>query len=380
MLDLLSRGAALLTCHALLLACAPRPARIGAPCRPCAPSNVPSVSSAAAPPARPWALPAIPANTACTVHDTIARGDVSWPLRTRPDAIPSLLTRSGSVTAWLVPRVRNELPRAVVQIENSVLTVRAQLASEDMKFVLTSALVAEDFTIPDGISEHHLLTLEDGAPYLEVVLPYKMETTILAACEQLGLARRVLDLSGILPPLRRQILLPRGTKLRSPGGRELPVDKLETINGRGTYLTGSIEAELLDDDPVQPLVAFRQMCGGTVFGRVERRALRAVPASFLGYGTSAHCPNTGDHIFVMPELLTQLLQCDTALAIFLRTGTLEDAVGELKAHARFRLDEATGTGTRAITVLDPPVELLPFAHFSVRAEDLAVCRAAPEPD
>lgn len=64
-------------------------------------------------------------------------------------------------------------------------------------------------------------------------------------------------------------------------------------------------------------------------------------------------------------------------ARFLRTGTLEDAVGQLKPHARFRLDELAGAVTRAISVLDSPVELLPFAHFSLRAQDLSQCSPAP---
>lgn len=93
----------------------------------------------------------------------------------------------------------------------------------------------------------------------------------------------------------------------------------------------------------------------------------------LDWRPSASRVERGDHIREGEPTLSRLVQCRTSVPLFVRTGTLEDAVGALKPNARLQLDEPAQQHTVAISVLDSPVELLAQAHFSIRVSDLASC-------
>jgi hypothetical protein len=58
------------------------------------------------------ALPARPEHSACTVRDQVPLGGVAWPLRTRLDAVPTLVVEEARVTAWLSPGKRKYRPYA----------------------------------------------------------------------------------------------------------------------------------------------------------------------------------------------------------------------------------------------------------------------------
>jgi hypothetical protein len=112
-----------------------------------------------------------------------------------------------------------------------------------------------------------------------------------------------------------------------------------------------------------------------VVGFVAKRDLLGAPKTY--YGTSARCPNTGQHVFVTHGPLSDALTCPHELAVFLRSETLEDAVGVLKPGARFRVNAKEAGSTTLVWVEAPPAQ--PFEHvsFSVRTSDLSACVPAP---
>jgi hypothetical protein len=335
----------------------------------CTSRQPPHVVPASAPPA-PASLPALPRpppDAGCRVTDQLRFGDVAWKLRTRLDAVPAFVARTGSVTAWLLAswRTRSDGPVAVVQLENDALELRALVAAEDLRVVIKTPFVALSSVVPDGVTDRSVLRIEEGSALLELDLPQRESTGVEVPCGQLGLARRGLDASALLPKARRRASLAAGTQLVLASGRTLRVNDLATLTA------GEAEVDVLDDT-AQPLVAFHGTCGGLVFGRVAAAALRPLPT--IGSGTNARCPNTGDHIRVLGPKLSRPMQCKSPIPLFVRTGTLEDGVGVLKPQARFQLDEPAQQLTVAISVRDSPVELLAQAHFSIRRADLASCR------
>ena len=199
------------------------------------------------------------------------------------------------------------------------------------------------------------MRIEEGSALLELDLPQRESTGVEVPCGQLGLARRGLDASALLPKARRRASLAASMQLVLASGRTLRVNDLATLTA------GEAEVDVLDDT-AQPLVAFHGTCGGLVFGRVAAAALRPLPT--IGSGTNARCPNTGDHIRVLGPNLSRPMQCKSPIPLFVRTGTLEDGVGVLKPQARFQLDEPAQQLTVAISVCDSPVELLARAHSS----------------
>ena len=366
---------ALLGVSACACARASLPARSAAPCR----SSASVTNAAAAVPSEPdplAALPEVPTAGACKVEDQVQRNDVAWKLRTRLDAVPSLLVESGTVTAWLQHhwRTRGDGPNAVVELENAAMKLRAWVAPEDLNVVVKTAFVLQDSVIPDGVTEHRVVELDvDPDPdeiYLRFDLPQGEQALVPLLCTQLGLARRGIDTRALLPAEGDEVLVVRGAQLTLKSGRQLRVEDLSTVSGIGGYVSGGIAAILLDGDATRPLLRFEGTCGGTVFGRVARRDLRPMPN--LRHGTSARCPGTGAWAFINPTPLKHLKTCAADVPLFVRSSTLEDPIGVLKAHAPFQVDEA-GTPSVVISVLDSPVSLLPLAKLTIRARDLARC-------
>ena len=191
-------------------------------------------------------------DAACRVTDQLRFGDVAWKLRTRLDAVPAFIARTGHVTAGLLPswRTRNDGPVAVVQLENDALELHALVAAEDLRVVLKTPFVAQSSVIPDGVTDRSVLRIEEGTALLALDLPQRESTIAEVPCGQLGLARRGLDASALLPKARRRASLPPTTQLVLASGRTLLVKELATLTG------GDAEVDVLDDT-AQPLVAFR---------------------------------------------------------------------------------------------------------------------------
>jgi hypothetical protein len=113
-----------------------------------------------------------------------------------------------------------------------------------------------------------------------------------------------------------------------------------------------------------------------VFGTVDD--CDVLGPSCAAWGSSLHCANSGAHVFLAPERLTRRKRCAADLSLLVRTSTLEDAIGVLKANASFRVDGHEKGATTLISVASPPVAPLGAAHFSVRVADLAACVEVPD--
>jgi hypothetical protein len=131
-----------------------------------------------------------------------------------------------------------------------------------------------------------------------------------------------------------------------------------------------------DTDPLARLVSFKT-CGGLVVGFVPKSHLLGPPK--LMHGSSARCPNTGASAFIGRHGLERPVTCPREIPVFLRSQTLEDPVGILRAGARFQVDGKEARGTRLIRVEPPPAVPLEGFSFSVKVSDLEDCAPAPAP-
>ncbi|HEY3668707.1 MAG TPA: hypothetical protein VGL19_22070 [Polyangiaceae bacterium] len=381
MLKGLARIAALVSVAELWLGCARTSFGGTTPCRPCAglsaparaepTPSAPTHSELATTPS--WQVLLEPPNpdAPCRVTGSVHYADVHWRVRTRLDAVPSFVVHTGTVTALLFEdwRVRHDGPVALVQVDNDVLTARGLVVQADLRFVFNSARLV-DSAIPGGATDHPLYTVDGDQVSLGFERPQGGETLVYAPCSALGLARKELAPSSAEPPSLGARVISQRAKLRLRDGSEVSASQLRTLLGED-----SVHVELLDGDPSSPSVAIHT-CGGTLLAKVARRELRPEPG--IGHGTNAHCPNTGDHEFMNPELLSHLRQCEHALPVFIRTGTLEDQVAVLKAHALFQLDEATASGeTLAVSIAGSPIRPIGLAKLVLRAADIARCVAVP---
>jgi hypothetical protein len=176
------------------------------------------------------------------VCGTVIHGDVTWKLRTRLDAVPTLGVVDGAVTAW----IRDELlpdgngPNAVVEVESAVIWVRARIAAEDPSVVITSPIVALDAYIPDGTTDRHVIRLEGDKLWVDVGMPGVSSTALGFACDRVGLERTGNAVGSLLPPPVAETVVRPTANVHTPMG-DLPVARFAVGHGsevpRGLVVT-----------------------------------------------------------------------------------------------------------------------------------------------
>ncbi len=159
----------------------------------------------------------------------------------------------------------------------------------------------------------------------------------------------------------------------STSSSEIPIARLQR-GGRPVEPPGVL-AVLRDDATAtrgQRLASFRT-CGGIVLGHVADADVLGPPST--KQGSNFRCPNTGQHHIVVPQPpgSNARSRCSRDIPLYLRTLSLQDRIGVLKAGATFGIDGQVDSKT-LITVLGPPVTLRDPAHFYVKTDDLADCR------
>lgn len=331
------------------------------------------------PPAAAVTLPPIPDHSDCVIRGPVSHPDVTWKLRTRLDAVPSMVVRDGRVTGWLRnirPRDHNGVPQtgavAVAEVENQSMTIRALVASEDLNAVLTAPFVVAKSAIPDGQTDRRIEMIEGRTALLDLRVVGGPSVAEEIACDRLGLQRKDLGTGTLLPPSEGTTLVRRTASL-STGATERPVSGFN-FPTNDAYPAGVPGLLLGDDhDRKRRLISFRT-CGGIVFGTVPKSALVGAPS--IGHGSNARCPDTGD-VYVVPDRVPATpLTCSKEIPVFMRTATLEDPIGFLKLGARLGIDGPAVGDTELISVPDSPAEPLGSAHFSARVSDLASCSPA----
>jgi hypothetical protein len=307
------------------------------------------------------------------VRDQVPLGGVAWPLRTRLDAVPTLVVEEARVTAWLSPGKRKYRPYAFAEVENDSMVIRALVATEDLKVVVKKAFMSLPGHIPDGMTDRPVLEVESSEVLLDLDIKGATSTVKNVACSAVGLVRGNVDAETLLPPARGEVAVKDSAYVKTDDGF-VPVRSFWTgwSSREPEGILGVLRGD--DTDPLARRVSFG-LCGGWVVGFVAKRDLLGAPKTY--YGTSARCPNTGQHVFVTHGPLSDALTCPHELAVFLRSETLEDAVGVLKPGARFRVNAKEAGSTTLVWVEAPPAQ--PFEHvsFSVRTSDLSACVPAP---
>jgi hypothetical protein len=249
------------------------------------------------------------------------------------------------------------------------MVLRAVVAAEDLKVVVTTGFVSHVGYIPDGFTHRAVLDVKadevtvDDTSYS--VLP----------CSALGVMPNEVDVQRLLPPARGEVVVKKSSRvvlgLKADASTLRPVEDLR-IPGHGVVKPEGILAELRgeDSDPRARLVSF-EVCGGTVFGFVPKSDLLGAPSKL--YGSNARCPDTDDGYALAHGHLVDFISCPHEVAVFMRSSTLEDSVGVLKPHARFRVDGGEANGTTLVTIDSPPARPFDGFSFSVRKSDLEGC-------
>jgi hypothetical protein len=272
------------------------------------------------------------------------------------------------VTAWLRAGTRHGQPNALAEVENSSMLIRALVGTEDLKVVVSKAYESLPGHFPDGFTHRPVLEVEDGKAYLSIDMKGATSTASILDCNALALVGSDLGVERRLPPVRGEVVVKRGASVKTDGGFH-GIDALP-----GVTSPEGILAELRgdDSDPLARLVSFKT-CGGLVVGFVPKSHLLGPPLVKVARGANVGCPNTGASVFVGRGRLERPVTCPHEIPVFLRSDTLEDPVGILKAGAKFQVMGKDAGGTRLIWVEPPPAVPLEGFSFSVRIQDLEDC-------
>jgi hypothetical protein len=305
----------------------------------------------------------------CVVRGRATRHGVAWKLRTRLDAIATLQVDDGFATAWIAPGRRRGEPQAFVRLENEAMALYARVASEDLKVVVTQAFMSLPGHFPDGETHRAIVEIEGAEALLDIGIDGAIGTASSLTCASLGFEPNDAGSERLLPPKRGEVVVKRSASVRTEGdfvpvrGFQFPFGVSEP-DGVLADLRGD------DSDPAARRVSFR-LCGGTVLGWVAKADLLGPPR--ILHGSSAHCPNTGQHVFVIAPKLQGLVTCPNELPVLIRSATLEDPVGVIKAGAKFRVDGHEVGATTLVTLETPPAVPIGDASFAVPSEALGEC-------
>jgi len=315
-----------------------------------------------------------PTDALCVVRGQVSRNDVTWRLRTRLDAVPTLQVYQGAVTAWLQasPGIEGDGPNAVVEVESTTMRVRARVAWEDLVVVLASPLVARGTYIPDARTDRRVTDVEAGKLSLDIGMPGVGSVVMPVSCDAVGLERKDLDVGALLPPAGKETTVRRDAQIRT-AERDLPVSRFAL--GHGSSVPPGVPAIVRERRGGRTLISIAA-CGGTVFGTIA--AGDDLGPSRASWGSNFHCENTGEHVFLAPRPLTRRKRCPADVPLLVRSRTLEDVIGVLEAGAMFRVDGQESGATTLITVAEPPVSVIKPAHLAVHTRDLATCADVPD--
>ena len=314
-----------------------------------------------------------PENAPCVVRGDVDHRGVLWQLRTRLDAIPTLRVDQASVTGWLLSGPRGSGPTAVAQVENDTMRLRARVAEEDLVVVLSRATTPLAGMVTDGITQRAVLRVEADTADVAIEVSGAGSTALYVPCAELALSPNQVSLDGVLPPARGEIVVKRSTMLRVQNS-PTPVAVSRFASGAAKPEGVLGEARDDDSDPKARMMSFRA-CGGWLVGLVSRRDLLGPPR--LQYGSNGRCPQTGTWFFELPPPRNYVMSCERDIDVFVRSATLEDPVGVLKAGAHFALDERDRDApTTRVYLEKPPAVPLAGASFSVRTTELLTCKGA----
>ena len=133
---------------------------------------------------------------------------------------------------------------------------------------------------------------------------------------------------------RHDVLKLVALRFPKPGPAPLSnVDLGERFRSQQARILAQLRGD--DSDPLARRVSFKT-CGGLVVGFVPKSHLLGPPVVTMGYGANVGCPNTGASVFVGRGRLERPMTCPREIPVFLRSDTLEDPVGILKAPPSFR--------------------------------------------
>jgi hypothetical protein len=316
-----------------------------------------------------WPVPS--ESAACVLRGRATERGVAWRLRTRLDAVATMQVEDAFVTAWVEDVPRRHQPRGLVLAENGAMKLRALVASEDLRVVVTEAFVSLPGHIPDGITHRTILGVEGAEAWVNIDIEGATGTISTLPCSSLGFEPNDVGVERLLPPSRGEVVVKRTAQVNTGDGF-IPVRSFWTPSGVSEPDGLLAELRRDDRDAAARLVSF-DTCGGTVYGFVLEADLLGPPR--VRHGSNARCPNTGPGTFVVPSKLDRLMTCARDVPVLLRSATLEDPVGVLKAGATFRVDGGEAGGTTLVTVEAPPARPFDNASFSVSSAALADCTA-----
>jgi hypothetical protein len=361
---------ALAACGALSVGCAPAVPVAATVC----PPSAPAVEAPARAEVKITELVQRPIDTPCVVRGAVTRSDVTWKLRTRLDVVPTLGVVEGAVTAWIrddqLPN--GDGPNGVVEVESAVMRVRARVASEDLVVVIPSPVVALDTFVPDSITDRQVTRVEFEQLSIDVGMPGVSRSTLVVPCHRVTLERKRDGVGSLLPPALGETTVRLTAKVHTANG-DLPIAWFAV--GHGSEVPHGLVVTVHERHGDRSMISIAA-CGGTVFGTVGKGDL--LGPSRIAWGSNFRCADTGTHVFIQPQRLTHRKRCARELPLLIRSSTLEDAVGVLKANAMFRIDGHENGATTLITIASPAAEALAPAHFSVRTADLATCTDAAD--
>jgi hypothetical protein len=314
----------------------------------------------------------LPTNDSCVVSGHVERRDVNWKLRTRLDAVATMEVITGDVTARLFP-VRG-LPEPNVManatIENAKIIVQAIVAPDDLRVVLARPIFLRDSVIPDGLTDRVVVSVDDGTMRVMFEIPGVEVLAETLPCSYFSVQRSKIDIGELVPRQKISALI-RQTASISFDGLEVPLSRFNFLPS--VYRTNGIAINDLGngDDP-----ALRQIqiepCGATIIGKVLKSDI--VGPSLVGHGTNVRCPNTGENHFSTGHFrLNSGLTCRRNIRLYVRSTSLLDEVGILKAGALFRVEGTPDGAVQSVVLSDGPVQVLPLAHFVVNVSDLSSC-------
>ncbi len=326
----------------------------------------------------PVALPEIPEDSACVIKDQVNPGD-HWNLRTRFDAVATMSVKQGTVTGWFLSAehtVHGARTYVLAQVENKSTLIRAWVTAEDLFVTLRKPLRIDDTAVADSVTKRKLWYESEGSVELEIELWNVLKSRQSLSCDDIGLARRYLATPDFLPPKRGDVVVRAGSRMRMG-------NRIQDVSGLSQWSHGVSEPEgvlaSVHQETTTQLLLSLHTCGGWIYGWVDKTDVLGPPRSM--FGSNARCPNTGSGYGITDCGPEKQWACSRAIPIFVQTDTLKDPIGFIKANAQFWFvnEPAEKKGvpveeaTRAVSIDEPPVDLLNEARFVVNAADLEGC-------
>jgi hypothetical protein len=274
----------------------------------------------------------------------------------------------GALRAVLDPGPKGSRLVALVEIENGATRVRGHVALDELRVHLTTAFEARPGLVPDGRTQRPVIGVEGDLALVELRAGGVVSTAAEVPCSDLGVMPVDLVADAIFPEAGGEVVV-RSDAVGEWSGEVVRAAGLSVWprSSRPQGVLGTLRGKAPDGRGT--LVSFR-ICGATVLARFRAADLLGPPVIY--HGSSGRCPGWHSGYFVEPAKLRRPITCPRDVALFVRTESMEDAVGVLKAGARFQV-EGVLRDTTAITVEGSAATILNHATFSVRSADIEGC-------